>query len=246
LSALVSAVLLIVGILPAAAAPLPRVSISFVASRLSIRAGQCINLAWNVYGAQSVTLQGETVKLQGYRRECPAQTTIYTLVASATTGDSAKRALTVKVAGTPQPSNNPVPSTPPAVPTSNGPEATMLALVNQRRAAINVPQLTINPQLTAAAQRAANDMAAHNVLSHTGSDNSSPGDRAHQAGYNWTAVGENVAQNWAVDANEIFNMWMNSPGHKANIENGMFTEMGFGVATAANGAVYSSLVLGRR
>ncbi len=48
------------------------------------------------------------------------------------------------------------------------------------------------------------------------------------------AEGENIAFG-QTDANDVMNAWLNSPGHKANIEQPSFRSIGVGVAAAANG-----------
>jgi len=60
-------------------------------------------------------------------------------------------------------------------------------------------------------------MAAHDVLSHTGSDGSNIGTRATDAGYNWTTLGENILQRTDMNAADAYNQWWTSPPHKANI-----------------------------
>ena len=94
---------------------------------------------------------------------------------------------------------------------------TVLFLVNQARAGAGLPPLALNGALNAAAARHSNDMASHNHFDHIGTDGSDPATRVSQAGYTWSTVGENIAQTWSFDAGEVVNLWMNSPGHRANI-----------------------------
>jgi len=49
--------------------------------------------------------------------------------------------------------------------------------------------------------------------------------------------GENIAYGYQT-AQDVMNAWLNSPGHKANIENASYRAIGVGAATASNGAVY--------
>jgi uncharacterized protein YkwD len=107
-----------------------------------------------------------------------------------------------------------------------------VALVNQRRVQAGVPALKVNPQLTAAAQKHAEDMAQMAQLTHTGSDGSLPWDRVAREGYHFSTVGENAAMGYATPA-QVTEGWMNSAGHRANIENGVFTETGVGWAPGA-------------
>jgi hypothetical protein len=131
---------------------------------------------------------------------------------------------------------------PPAVRAQDA--GTMLALVNQARAAAGLPPLALNGALSAAAARHSNDMANNAHFDHIGTDGSDPATRVSQAGYNWSAVGENIAQTYAFDAGEVFNLWMNSPGHRANILGGNFLEMGLAAVQAADGKVYWTQVFG--
>ncbi|GGU86201.1 hypothetical protein GCM10010260_19040 [Streptomyces filipinensis] len=121
------------------------------------------------------------------------------------------------------------PSTPKATATASGVVARIVQLVNAERAKAGCQALTLNPALTKAAQAHSADMAAHQNMSHTGSDGSSPGDRITGAGYNWSAYGENVAYGYAT-ADEVMAGWMSSPGHRANILNCSFQEIGVGLA----------------
>jgi uncharacterized protein YkwD len=104
-----------------------------------------------------------------------------------------------------------------------------VALVNAERSKVGCSALTLNATLTKVAQAHSEDMAAHSNMSHTGSDGSSPGDRITRAGYNWSTYGENVAYGYATPE-EVMAGWMSSPGHKANILNCSFKEIGVGLA----------------
>ena len=81
--------------------------------------------------------------------------------------------------------------------------ARVLELVNEARAKPRkcgarafppVPPLKLSPILSRAALAHAKDMSAHKLFEHRGSDGSKPADRALRAGYNWAAVGENIAE----------------------------------------------------
>ncbi|MEU1683811.1 CAP domain-containing protein [Micromonospora sp. NPDC005707] len=102
-------------------------------------------------------------------------------------------------------------------------------LVNQERAKAGCKALTVDDKLTLAAQRHSQDQADHKKMSHDGSDGSDVGDRLDRVGYAWRSYGENVAWNQQ-SAAAVMDAWMNSPGHRANILNCSFTEIGVGVA----------------
>ncbi|MFF2204921.1 CAP domain-containing protein [Streptomyces sp. NPDC058145] len=123
------------------------------------------------------------------------------------------------------------PSTPKptATATASGVTARIVELVNAERGKAGCSPLTLNATLTKAAQAHSQDMAAHQNMSHTGSDGSSPGDRITSAGYTWSSYGENVAYGYST-AEQVMAGWMSSPGHRANILNCAFKEIGVGLA----------------
>ncbi len=90
-------------------------------------------------------------------------------------------------------------------------------------------ELAINPVLEKAAQLKANDMATKGYFAHKSPEGRTPWYWFDQAGYDFTFAGENLAVNF-VDSVDVNKAWMNSPGHRANIMNNSFTEIG--VATA--------------
>ncbi|MEW2288097.1 CAP domain-containing protein [Streptomyces sp. NPDC047841] len=121
------------------------------------------------------------------------------------------------------------PSSPAPTATASGVTAEIVQLVNTERAKAGCQPLALNSTLTKAAQAHSDDMAAHQNMSHTGSDGSSPGDRITRAGYTWSSYGENVAYGYGT-AQQVMDGWMSSPGHRANILNCGFKEIGVGLA----------------
>ncbi|MFE5622729.1 CAP domain-containing protein [Streptomyces virginiae] len=107
-------------------------------------------------------------------------------------------------------------------------ESAVLALVNKERAAAGCGALTTNSKLSAAARGYSDTMARAGVMSHTGPDGSTMTSRVEAAGYKWSNLGENIARGQA-DADAVMKAWMNSPGHRANILNCAFKEIGIGV-----------------
>ncbi|MGW6400332.1 CAP domain-containing protein [Streptomyces sp. NPDC055134] len=112
---------------------------------------------------------------------------------------------------------------------ASGATARVLTLVNNERSKAGCSPLTMNAKLTKAAQDHSKDMASHGNMSHTGSDGSSPGDRITRAGYSWSSYGENVAYGYSTPE-KVMAGWMSSPGHKRNILDCSFKEIGIGVA----------------
>lgn len=79
-------------------------------------------------------------------------------------------------------------------------------------------------------------------MTHTGSNGSSAGDRIRANGGSFRTWGENVAAGFG-SANGVVNGWMNSSGHRANILNPAFTQIGVAVSYAADGTPYWTMVL---
>ncbi|UUU23544.1 CAP domain-containing protein [Streptomyces sp. DSM 40750] len=127
------------------------------------------------------------------------------------------------------------PTTPRAAASSvaSGPTDRVLALVNSERQKAGCAPVTENSKLTKAAQNHSQDMADHQNMSHTGSDGSSMTDRLARVGYAYRSAGENVAAGYGTPES-VMDGWMNSPGHKANILNCGFKEIGIGLAQPGN------------
>ncbi|PJE97292.1 hypothetical protein CUT44_13680 [Streptomyces carminius] len=113
-------------------------------------------------------------------------------------------------------------------PDGDGPEARVLALVNEERKTAGCEPVTANARLTRAADDYSDVMAASGVMSHTGPDGSTMAERVEAAGYAWSNLGENIARGQP-DAASVMDAWMKSPGHRANILNCAFEELGVGV-----------------
>ncbi|MEU6328684.1 CAP domain-containing protein [Streptomyces sp. NPDC047049] len=112
---------------------------------------------------------------------------------------------------------------------ASGDAARVVELVNKERSKAGCSPLTVNAKLTKAAQDHSKDMADHKNMSHTGSDGSSPDDRITRAGYHWSSYGENVAYGYSTPE-KVMAGWMSSPGHKRNILDCSFKEIGVGLA----------------
>ncbi|GAA3070759.1 hypothetical protein GCM10020254_13180 [Streptomyces goshikiensis] len=110
----------------------------------------------------------------------------------------------------------------------------VIALVNKERAAAGCGPLTENSQLRSAAQGHSDDMAARNFFDHTNPDGADPGKRVTAAGYRWSTYGENIAGGQQ-NADSVMDSWMKSPGHRANILNCAFKEIGVGIHQGAGG-----------
>lgn len=105
----------------------------------------------------------------------------------------------------------------------------LVDLANGDRSAYQLPALEENRTLDKAAQLKANDMAAKGYFAHESPDGHSPWYWFTQAGYHFAYAGENLAV-YFDDSAAVNAAWMNSPGHRANILNVYFTQIG--IATA--------------
>jgi len=103
----------------------------------------------------------------------------------------------------------------------------VIELTNQARAAHGLPPLKMSSLLNESAQVQTDDMATNSFHDHIGSDGSTPGDRIYRTGYDAVATGENVACGDPTPE-QVVAGWMDSPGHRANILNPAFREIGVG------------------
>jgi uncharacterized protein YkwD len=117
----------------------------------------------------------------------------------------------------------------------------LVSLINSKRAAAGLPKLTVNSQLGALAQGHAEDMACNNMISHSGSDGSTPYSRATAAGYSGTFVEEIIYAGGGPDA--AMSWWMNDQIHHDAILKATTTEMGVGYAYYSNGSYGDYIVV---
>ena len=103
----------------------------------------------------------------------------------------------------------------------------VLKLTNEERKKANLDPLKLNSKLSSAADSHSDSMAKDDFFSHTGKNGSSVGDRVRDTGYNYLRVGENIAAGYST-ASAVVSGWMNSSGHRANILNPNYTEIGIG------------------
>ncbi|MEE1752981.1 CAP domain-containing protein [Streptomyces sp. SP18CS02] len=157
---------------------------------------------------------------------------------------------TGRAAGTPRPPRRSAPPTPAGdperaraggAPQAGGPRGTaaayakrVVALANAERAKAGCSPLRINNRLQAAAQAHANDMSARNYYEHNSPDGRDAGDRMESAGYEWRTWGENIHRG-PDDPTGAVRDWMDSPGHRENILNCSFRDIGVGVNLNSNG-----------
>ena len=125
----------------------------------------------------------------------------------------------------------------------------LLALINNaRRAQFQwLYPYVMSDRLTLAAQRHSDDMAATNLVRHTGSDGSSETQRILEAGYDvyqfGPLVGENIYSG-AGDAPAPFNGWMAVPSARNNLLHEKYREVGIGIARDDQGRVFWTVTFG--
>lgn len=105
----------------------------------------------------------------------------------------------------------------------------IITLTNQSRKDFSLGLLAENQILNKAAQSKADDMLAKGYFAHTTPEGQAPWSFITAAGYNYLMAGENLAVNF-LEAEDVETAWMNSPGHKANILNKNFEEIGIGIS----------------
>lgn len=118
-----------------------------------------------------------------------------------------------------------------------GYEAQVASLVNKERAAQGLPALKFNSALSKVAATKAADMRDKNYFSHTSPTYGSPFDMMKTFGIKYSTAGENIAKGYRTP-DAVMKGWMNSQGHKDNILNSSFTEIGVGYVTDSTGAGY--------
>lgn len=138
----------------------------------------------------------------------------------------------------PKPTKKPKPKPKPKDTPAGGPTARLaqqvVEMVNAERARAGCSPVTVNAKLQAAAQGHSDDMAARDYYDHTSPEGKSPGDRMTAAGYRWSTYGENIFKS-PKDARTAMDGWMKSQGHRENILNCSFKEIGVGINLRANG-----------
>lgn len=125
-------------------------------------------------------------------------------------------------------------------------EQAIVDLVNQQRTQAGLAPLQFSSKLVEAAQIHSTNMARLGRMEHTLTGSVLPGlqDRAQHVGYNFSYLGENIAFNYP-DGNSVMTAWMNSPGHRANILNPNFTEIGVGISNDSQGQPYYTQEFGK-
>lgn len=156
----------------------------------------------------------------------------------------------------PTPTPGPIsPTPPPPIPTPppandaeflSQLEDNILRMVNEERAKVGAKALTMEVMRRDVARGHSKDMAVRAFFDHMNPDGKSPFDRMRAVGISYTSAGENIAYNtYPVDraAKAAMDGWMNSDGHRKNIQNAKYGRTGIGVYRhPSNGRVYFTQV----
>ncbi len=105
----------------------------------------------------------------------------------------------------------------------------MISLTNSDRAQQNLSALQENANLDAAAESKLGDMFKQQYFEHISPEGNGPDYVVSQAGYAYLVTGENLAMGNFSDDAALMAAWMASPGHRANILNTGFVDIGVAV-----------------
>jgi len=108
-------------------------------------------------------------------------------------------------------------------------ESELLRLVNDYRMVMNLQPLTGSTRLGDAARAHARHMIEHRFVSHISPEGLLPGERLALLHVDWTEAAENIASAFSTPQ-DVFDAWLKSPLHRANIESDRFTHAGVGYA----------------
>jgi uncharacterized YkwD family protein/spore coat assembly protein SafA len=124
-------------------------------------------------------------------------------------------------------------------------EQNVVELVNRERVARGLGALRLNWELARVARVKSADMRDQNYFSHTSPTYGSPFEMMRKFGLTFEAAAENIAVGQPTAA-EVVSSWMNSPGHRQNILNADFNEIGVGYVTGGEYRTYWTQLFARR
>lgn len=112
-------------------------------------------------------------------------------------------------------------------------EQKVIDLVNQIRVQNGLKKFTANWELSRVARYKSQDMKDKKYFSHTSPTYGSPFNMIKNFGISFRTAGENIAYGYST-AEAVVNGWMNSEGHRKNILNPSFTQIGVGYVASGN------------
>lgn len=102
----------------------------------------------------------------------------------------------------------------------------IITATNRERVTAGLAPVNPSAKLTASAKIKVDDMIAKHYFEHISPSGKNVSDLGTQVGYDYVVMGENLALGDFDDATDLLTAWMNSPGHRANILNPGYREMG--------------------
>lgn len=120
-------------------------------------------------------------------------------------------------------------------------EEEVARLANEQRAKNGLSPLTLNWELSRVARYKSEDMARNRYFSHTSPTYGTPFEMIRSFGLSYRSAGENIAYGQRTPA-AVMDAWMNSSGHRANILNASYTQIGVGYY--ANGNYWTQMFIG--
>lgn len=124
------------------------------------------------------------------------------------------------------------------------PEEKLIALINTERSQRGINPVQVDPLLMQMAENHSYDMVNRKFFSHTNPDGDDPGDRLDNIDYDWLTYGENIGGGQKT-AQDIFDAWMDSPGHRDNLLNPHLTEIGIGYGVGGPYGHYWTAILAK-
>lgn len=112
-------------------------------------------------------------------------------------------------------------------------ESEVIRLVNEIRQKNGLRPLTANWELSRVARYKSQDMRDNGYFSHNSPTYGTPFQMLSAFGLSYRTAGENIAKGYA-SPQAVVNGWMNSSGHRANILNGSYTQIGVGYVSGGN------------
>ncbi len=97
---------------------------------------------------------------------------------------------------------------------------------NYYRSGSDLAELSKNAELAKSASIKANDMLNKGYFEHIDPNGDGISVVVTEQGYKYSVVGENLAMGGFANEKELVDAWMNSEGHRANIMNDKYTEIG--------------------
>jgi uncharacterized YkwD family protein/spore coat assembly protein SafA len=132
------------------------------------------------------------------------------------------------------------------IPTTSGAvtsyEQEVIRLVNEIRVQNGLGRLTYDWELGRVARYKSQDMHDNRYFSHTSPVYGTPFQMIRSFGISYRSAGENIAHG-QTSPQAVVNAWMNSSGHRANILNASFTQIGVGYV--ADGHYWTQMFIGK-